>query len=55
LPRFRDFLITAGMLDEESDQTTRESVDQEVEEAIDLADAAQAADPESALQGVYAP
>jgi len=55
LPRFRDFLISAGLLDEESDQTLRDSVDQEVEAAIDYADAAAPPDPATALDGVYAP
>ena len=55
LPRFRDFLISAGIFDEESDQTLRESVNQEVEDAIASADAAQSPDPNSAFNGVYAP
>ena len=55
LPRFRDFLISAGLLDEESDQTMRDSVDREVEEAIEFADAASEPDPESVLDRVYAP
>ncbi len=55
LPRFRDFLISAGLLDEESDQTMRDSVDREVEDAIESADAATFPDPDSALAGVYAP
>ena len=55
LPRFRNFLISAGIFDEESDQTLRESVDQEVEDAIASADAAQPPDPDSAFNGVYAP
>ena len=55
LPRFRDFLISAGLLDEESDQTMRDSVDREVEDAIEFADAAPFPDPDSALDRVYAP
>jgi 2-oxoisovalerate dehydrogenase E1 component alpha subunit len=55
LPRFRNFLISAGIFDEESDQALRESVDQEVEDAIASADAAQAPEPNSAFNGVYAP
>ena len=55
LPRFRDFLISAGLLDEESDQTMRDSVDREVEEAIEFADAASEPDPQSVLHRVYAP
>ena len=55
LPRFKDFLISAGLLDEESDQTMRDSVDREVEDAIESADAAPFPDPDSALAGVYAP
>jgi len=55
LPRFRDFLVSSGLLDEESDQTMREAVDQEVEEAISYADAASSPDPATALGGVYAP
>ena len=55
LPRFRDFLVSASLLDEESDQTLREAVEQETEEAIDHADASPSPDPESALTGVYAP
>ncbi len=55
LPRFRDFLISAGILDEESEQTLREAIDQEVEDAIASADAAPFPDPATALNGVYAP
>ncbi len=55
LPRFRDFLVSAGLLNEESDQTVRDAVDQEVEAAIDHADAAPSPDPATALTGVYAP
>jgi len=55
LTRFRDFLITADLLDEESDQTLRDAVDQEVEAAINYADAAPSPDPATALEGVYAP
>jgi 2-oxoisovalerate dehydrogenase E1 component alpha subunit len=55
LPRFRDFLVSAGLLDEESDQTLREAVDQEIEDAISYADAAPSPDPATALDGVYAP
>ena len=55
LPRFRDFLVSAGLLDEETDQTMREAVDQEVEEAISYADAAPSPDPATALDRVYAP
>ena len=55
LPRFRDFLISAGIFDDESDQTLRESVNQEVENAIASADAARSPDPDTALNGVYAP
>ena len=55
LPRFRDFLVSAGLLDEESDQTLREAVEQEVEHAIDHADAAPSPDPATALDRVYAP
>jgi len=55
LPRFRNFLITAGLLDEESDQTLLDAVDQEVEEAISYADASPSPDPAKALEGVYAP
>ena len=55
LPRFRDFLISAGIFDDESDQTLRESVNQEVEDAIASADAARSPDPDTALNGVYAP
>ena len=47
LPRFRDFMISAGLLNEESDQTMRDAVDAEVEEAIGLADAA----PHSVIEG----
>jgi len=55
LPRFRDFLISSAVIDEEYDQTLREAVDQEVEDAIASADAAPAPDPDTALNGVYAP
>ena len=55
LPRFRDLLISAGLLDEESDQTMRDAVDAEVEEAIGLADSASFPDADSAVAGVYAP
>ena len=55
LPRFRDFLFSARLLDEESDQTMRDSLDREVEDAIESADAAPFPDPDSASTGVYAP
>ncbi len=55
LPRFRDFLISANIFNEESDQILRESVNQEVDYAIASADAAQSPDPDTALNGVYAP
>ena len=55
LPRFRDFLVSSGLLDEESDQTLRKAVDQEIEDAISYADAAPSPDPATALDGVYAP
>jgi 2-oxoisovalerate dehydrogenase E1 component alpha subunit len=55
LPRFREFLLSAGLLNEESDQALMDSVENEVEEAIDIADAAPFPDPDSAFAGVYAP
>ena len=55
LPRFRNFLVSAGLLDEETDQALREAVDQEVEAAISYADAAPSPDPATASDGVYAP
>ena len=55
LPRFRDLLISTGLLNEESDQTLRDSVDQEVEAAIGYADAAAPPDPATARDRVYAP
>ena len=55
LPRFRDFLVSSSLLDEERDQTMREAVDQEVEEAISYADASPSPDPATALDRVYAP
>ena len=55
LPRFRDFLVSAGLLSEESDQVLRDAVDQEVESAIEYADGAPAPDPKTAFTGVYAP
>ena len=55
LPRFRDFLVSAGLLNEESDQTMRDAVDAEVEAAIEYADAAPSPSPDSALDRVYAP
>jgi TPP-dependent pyruvate/acetoin dehydrogenase alpha subunit len=48
-------LVSSGLLDEESDQTLREAVDQEIEDAISYADAAPSPDPATALDGVYAP
>ncbi len=55
LPRFRDLLISASLMDKESDQSLREAVDQEVEEAISYADAAPSPDAATASDGVYAP
>ena len=55
LPLFREFLTTSGILDEASNHELQDSVEQEVEKAIDLADAAPSADPETAFNGVYAP
>ena len=54
IPLFRDFLITTGILDETSDQELQEFVDLEVEESIELADAAPSAAAETAFNGVYA-
>ena len=55
LPRFQNLLVSAGLLDGESDQVLRDAVDQEVESASEYADAAPPPDPETALTGVYAP
>ena len=55
LPRFRDRLISAGILDERSNQALSEAVNQEVETAIKEADAAPFPNPDSAFTGVYAP
>ena len=55
LPRFRDYLILAGILDERSNQALCEEVNREVETAIKEADAAPFPDPDSAFNGVYAP
>lgn len=55
IPLFRDFLVSEGILIETSEHEMRELVDAEVEEAIELADAAPSAAPETAFSGVYAP
>ena len=55
LPRFRERLISAGILDERSNQALSEAVNQEVETAIKEADAAPFPNPDSAFTGVYAP
>ncbi|MDE0822737.1 MAG: thiamine pyrophosphate-dependent dehydrogenase E1 component subunit alpha [Dehalococcoidia bacterium] len=55
IPLFRDFLVSEGILVETSEHEIRELVDAEVEEAIELADAAPSAAPETAFSGVYAP
>ncbi len=55
LPIFRNFLIAEGILDEASDQELAESVELEVEQAIEVADLAPSASPETAFNGVYAP
>jgi 2-oxoisovalerate dehydrogenase E1 component alpha subunit len=55
LPRFKNLLISAGLLDEESSQGLIESVNAEVENAVTVADAAQSPDPDSAAKRIYAP
>jgi len=55
LPRFRDLLISANILDEESSRKLSESVNQEVETAIAEAEEAPYPDASSAFNGVYAP
>ena len=55
LPCFQDILISNGILNNQSAQILREAVDQEVEDAIASADAAQSPDPDSAFTRVYAP
>ena len=55
LPRFRNLLISVGLLDETSSQAISKSVNQEVESAIAAADAAPSPDPYSAFKRVYSP
>jgi 2-oxoisovalerate dehydrogenase E1 component alpha subunit len=55
LPRFRDYLVSQGLLDDEGDRVLRVRIDAEVEEAINLAESAPFPEPESALERVYAP
>jgi 2-oxoisovalerate dehydrogenase E1 component alpha subunit len=53
IPLFRNFLVSEGILVETSEHEMRDLVDAEVEEAIELADAAPSAAPETAFSGVY--
>ena len=55
LPKFRDLLVSVGILDEQSSQTLNEMVDQEIESAIEAAESAPSPWPDSAFNGVYAP
>lgn len=55
IPRFRDILISSNILNEVSNQTLCESINEEVENAISEADTAPFPDPNSAFEGVYAP
>jgi len=52
IPLFRNFLVSEGILVETSEHEMRELVDAEVEEAIELADAAPSAAPETAFSGM---
>lgn len=55
VPRFRAYLVSQGLLDEEGDRVLWERVDAEVEHAISQAESAPFPEPESALERVYAP
>jgi 2-oxoisovalerate dehydrogenase E1 component alpha subunit len=55
LPRFRYFLLSSGVLMTDQEAELREAIGNEVEDAIEFADAAPAPDPKTALEGIYAP
>ena len=55
LPKFRDYLVSSGILNKGSSQALSEAANQEVENAIAEADAAPFPDPASAFTGIYSP
>jgi len=55
IPRFRDHLISCGLLDMEDDRALWAQIESETEEAISYADSAPLPTPESALERLYAP
>src|SRR5215210_4020438 len=54
ISRFEKYLEEAGVLGEEKREEIGRGIKAEVDEAVDYAEAAPSADPESALAGVYA-
>jgi 2-oxoisovalerate dehydrogenase E1 component alpha subunit len=55
IPRFRDYLLSIGLLEAEDDRALWARVDAETEEAISYAESAPLPAPESALERLYAP
>lgn len=54
LVRFERYLEEVGLLDEERKESLEAEIKAEIDEAVEYAEAAPQADPESALRGVYA-
>jgi 2-oxoisovalerate dehydrogenase E1 component alpha subunit len=54
LVRFERYLEEAGLLDAEGKEELEAGIKAEIDEAVEYADAAPQADPESVLRGVYA-
>lgn len=54
LPRFRDYLISSGVLEAKGDEQVHTAVKDEVEEAIERADNAPSPDPATVADRVYA-
>lgn len=52
--RFERYLEEGGLLDEERKESLEAEIKAEIDEAVEYAEAAPQADPESALRGVYA-
>ena len=55
LPRFRDYLISIGVIDANEEEQLHDAIKSEVEEAIEYADAAPPPDPATVADRIYAP
>jgi 2-oxoisovalerate dehydrogenase E1 component alpha subunit len=55
IPRFRDFLVRGGLLDQEADKLIRAELKKEIDKATDAAERAELPKPEDAFEHVYGP